>query len=71
MSRPLMLVTALSPHIGYDRASAIAHRAEDEGTSRRDAAWAQGVSASDNDRIVDPKTMVGRPRRDLGLEPGS
>jgi fumarate hydratase class II len=65
-----MLVTALSPHIGYDRASAIAHKANDEGTSLRDAALALGVAAADFDRIVDPKTMVGRPRRDLGLETG-
>ena len=36
-------------------------------TSLRDAALALGVSADDFDRIVDPKTMVGNPRRDLGL----
>jgi fumarate hydratase class II len=69
VSRSLMLVTALSPHIGYDRASAISHKADDEGTSLRDAALALGVSAADFDRIVDPRAMVGRPRRDLGLEP--
>jgi fumarate hydratase class II len=68
VTRSLMLITALSPHIGYDRASAIAHKADDEGTSLRDAALAEGVSAADFDRIVDPKTMVGRPRRDLGLD---
>ncbi len=68
VGRSLMLVTALSPHIGYDKASAIAHKADDEGTSLRDAALALGVSATDFDRIVDPKTMVGDPRRDLGLE---
>jgi fumarate hydratase class II len=65
----LMLVTALSPHIGYDKASAIAHKADDEGSSLRDAALALGVSAADFDRIVDPKTMVGDPHRDLGLDP--
>jgi len=70
VSRSLMLVTALSPHIGYDRASAISHKADDDGTSLRDAALALGVSAADFDRVVDPRTMVGRPRRDLGLEPG-
>ena len=68
VGRSLMLVTALSPHIGYDKASAIAHKADDEGTSLRDAALAVGVSATDFDRIVDPKSMVGHPRRDLGLE---
>jgi fumarate hydratase class II len=35
-----MLVTALSPHIGYDKASAISHKADDEGTSLREAALA-------------------------------
>ncbi len=67
VGRSLMLVTALSPHIGYDRASAIAHKADDEGTTLREAALALGVSAGDFDRIVDPKAMVGSPRRDLGL----
>jgi fumarate hydratase class II len=64
----LMLVTALSPVIGYDKASAISHKADREGTSLRDAALALGVSAADFDRIVQPKTMVGDPRRDLGLK---
>jgi fumarate hydratase class II len=68
VGRSLMLVTALSPHIGYDNASAIAHKADDEGTSLREAALALNVSATDFDRIVDPKTMVGDPRRDLGLQ---
>ncbi len=67
VGRSLMLVTALSPHIGYDKASAIAHRADDEGTSLRDAALALGVSADDFDRIVDPRAMVGDPYRDLRL----
>ncbi|HEY4279784.1 MAG TPA: class II fumarate hydratase [Conexibacter sp.] len=65
----LMLVTALSPHIGYDKASAIAHKADDEGTTLRQAALALGVSEGDFDRFVDPKAMVGDPRRDLGLRP--
>jgi fumarate hydratase class II len=64
----LMLVTALSPHIGYDKASAIAHKTDGEGTTLREAALALGVSAADFDRIVDPTTMVGNPRRDLGLD---
>ena len=63
-----MLVTALSPVIGYDKAPAISHKADDEGTSLREAALTLGVSASDFDWIVQPKTMVGDPRRDLGLE---
>jgi fumarate hydratase class II len=67
VGRSLMLVTALSPHIGYDKASAIAHRADDDGSSLREAALALGVSAADFDHIVDPEAMVGDPRRDLGL----
>jgi fumarate hydratase class II len=68
VGRSLMLVTALSPHIGYDKASAIAHKADDDGSTLREAALALGVSAADFDRIVDPKAMVGNPRRDLGLK---
>jgi fumarate hydratase class II len=63
----LMLVTALSPVIGYDKASAIAHKANDEGTSLRDAAIKSGVSAEEFDKIVVPAHMVGDPHRDLGL----
>jgi fumarate hydratase class II len=66
----LMLVTALSPVIGYDKASAIAHKAENEGTSLREAAIASGVDADEFDRTVDPKTMVGDPRRDLAVSKG-
>jgi fumarate hydratase, class II len=64
----LMLVTALSPVIGYDKASEIAHRALDQNTTLRDAAVNGGfVSAEEFDRVVDPKKMVGNPRRDLRL----
>src|SRR5262249_48169422 len=68
VGQSLMLVTALSPVIGYDKASAISHKADDEGTSLREAALALGVSGADFDRIVQPRTMVGDPRRDLGLK---
>ncbi|AJE43433.1 fumarate hydratase [Streptomyces nodosus] len=61
VDRSLMLVTALSPVIGYDKASAIAHKADDEDTTLREAALASGyISADDFDRIVRPATMVGR-----------
>lgn len=64
----LMLVTALSPVIGYDKASAIAHYALDHSTTLRDAALKTGfVSAEDFDRLVDPQKMVGNARRDLGM----
>jgi len=61
VSRSLMLVTALSPVIGYDKASAIAHKANDEGTSLREAALATGyIDAAEFDRVVNPAAMVGR-----------
>jgi fumarate hydratase class II len=61
LNRSLMLVTALSPVIGYDKASVIAHKANDEGTTLRQAALATGyVSAADFDRIVNPAAMTGQ-----------
>lgn len=64
----LMLVTALSPIIGYDKASAIAHRALDQNTTLREAALSGGfISAEEFDRVVDPKKMVGNPHRNLGI----
>ncbi|WP_433609250.1 class II fumarate hydratase [Prescottella agglutinans] len=58
----LMLVTALSPVIGYDKASAIAHKANDEGTTLREAALATGyIDAAEFDKVVDPRQMVGMP----------
>ncbi|HEX6887562.1 MAG TPA: class II fumarate hydratase [Candidatus Nanopelagicales bacterium] len=62
LERSLMLVTALSPVIGYDRAAEIAHLAAATGGSLREAALALGyVGAEEFDRIVDPGRMVGRP----------
>jgi fumarate hydratase class II len=56
----LMLVTALSPHIGYDRAAEIAKKAHKEGTTLREAALSLGyVSAQDFDRWVRPGDMIG------------
>jgi fumarate hydratase class II len=61
VNRSLMLVTALSPVIGYDKASAIAHKANDEGTTLREAALATGyIDAAEFDRVVNPAAMVGR-----------
>jgi fumarate hydratase, class II len=55
----LMLVTALSPHIGYDRAAEVAKKAHREGTSLREAALSLGyVSAEDFDRWVRPEAMI-------------
>jgi fumarate hydratase class II len=68
VGRSLMLVTALSPVLGYDQASAVAHKANDEGTTLREAALALGVDPAEFDRLVDPDAMVGDPARDLGLD---
>ncbi len=60
VNRSLMLVTALSPVIGYDKASAIAHKALRENTTLRQAAIAEGdVTAEEFDRIVNPANMIG------------
>ena len=59
VNQSLMLVTALSPVIGYDLASKIAHRANDEGTTLRAAALAEGVPAERFDAVCDPRTMIG------------
>ena len=48
--------------IGYDKASAIAHKANDDNTTLRQAALAsEYISEADFDRIVDPEKMVGNP----------
>jgi fumarate hydratase class II len=61
VDRSLMLVTALSPVIGYDKASAIAHKANEEGLTLKEAALALGyIDEQRFDEIVDPRKMVGR-----------
>ncbi len=60
VGRSLMLVTALNPHIGYDKAAFIAKKAHVEGTSLREAAVASGhVTADQFDAWVSPADMVG------------
>lgn len=60
VQRSLMLVTALNPHIGYDKAAAIAKKAHKEGTSLREAAIASGhLTAEQFDQWVRPETMTG------------
>ncbi|MFC5300957.1 class II fumarate hydratase [Azospira restricta] len=60
VERSLMLVTALTPHIGYDKAAEIAHRADREGTTLKEAALALGyVSAAQYDEWVVPAAMTG------------
>jgi len=55
----LMLVTALSPVIGYDKSSKIAHYAMDNDLTLKAAALKLGFVTEDEfDRVVDPKRMV-------------
>jgi fumarate hydratase, class II len=59
VDRSLMLVTALSPVIGYDKASKIAHYAMDNDLTLKEAALKLGyVTEAEFDRVVDPKKMV-------------
>ncbi|MDC8757442.1 class II fumarate hydratase [Janthinobacterium fluminis] len=60
MERSLMLVTALAPHIGYDRAAQIAKRAQQDGTTLKEAALALGfVSAEQFEQWIVPLAMTG------------
>ncbi len=59
MQRSLMLVTALAPHIGYDKATQVAKTAHANGTTLREEAVRLGfVSEADFDRIVQPEKMT-------------
>ncbi len=59
LSRSLMLVTALSPSLGYDKAAEIAHKASEEDLTLKEAALALGyVSAEEFDRLVDPVKLA-------------
>ena len=59
VARSLMLVTALSPVIGYDKAAELAHHARDHDLPLRDAALALGlIEADEFDRLVDPAKMA-------------
>ncbi|MEM7191450.1 MAG: class II fumarate hydratase [Pseudomonadota bacterium] len=59
MERSLMLVTALAPHIGYDKASEIAKTAHKNGTTLKEEAVRLGhVEEDDFDRLVRPEEMV-------------
>lgn len=61
LENSLMLVTALNPHIGYDKAAQIAKKAHKEGTTLKAAALALGhVTAEQFDAWVRPEQMVGK-----------
>lgn len=60
VERSLMLVTALAPLIGYDKASEVAHKAHHDGTTLKEACLALGfLTAEDFDAAVVPARMVG------------
>ena len=60
VQRSVMLVTALTPAIGYDKAAEVAHYALEHDTTLKEAALALGyVTADEYDRLVDPAKMVG------------
>lgn len=61
MRNSLMLVTALNPYIGYDKAAEIAKKAYNEGTSLKEAALSLGyVTAEEFDVWVNPEKMIGK-----------
>ena len=61
----LMLVTALNPHIGYDKASEVAKKAYKENTTLRDAIEKLGyMTADDFDRLVKPEDMINPSKKD-------
>ena len=59
LDRSLMLVTALAPKYGYDKAAKIAKTAHKNGTTLREEALKEGITAADFDAIVRPETMIG------------
>jgi fumarate hydratase class II len=65
IERSVMMVTALSPIIGYDKASAISHYAIDHNLTLKQAALANGVSEELYDRVVDPLALTKGGSADL------
>ncbi|XP_023167784.1 probable fumarate hydratase, mitochondrial [Drosophila hydei] len=59
MNESLMLVTALNPHIGYDKAAAIAKTAHKNGTTLKQEALKAGITEQQFKEWVDPKKMLG------------
>ncbi|POM64065.1 Fumarate hydratase, mitochondrial [Phytophthora palmivora] len=60
MKNSLMLVTALNPHIGYDKASKVAKKAHQDGATLRETVIALGyLTGEEFDRFVRPEEMVG------------
>lgn len=59
MNESLMLVTALNPHIGYDKAAEIAKTAHKNGTTLKEEALKAGIAEKDFDDWVRPEKMIG------------
>ncbi|KAK8779450.1 hypothetical protein V5799_019217 [Amblyomma americanum] len=60
LNESLMLVTALNPHIGYDKAAKIAKTAHKEGSTLKETAIKLGfLTAEEFDKWVQPKDMLG------------
>lgn len=60
LKNSLMLVTALNPHIGYDKSAKVAKKAHTEGTTLREACVSLGfLKGEEFDRIVRPEKMIG------------
>jgi fumarate hydratase class II len=59
LDNSLMLVTALAPKYGYDRAAKIAKTAHKNGTTLREEALKDGIDGADFDTIVRPEKMIG------------
>ena len=70
IDRSVMMVTALSPVIGYDQASVIAHYAIDHNQTLKEAALANGVSEDLFDRVVNPLAMTRPGTADAPPSPG-
>jgi fumarate hydratase class II len=58
IDRSVMMVTALSPVIGYDKAAVISYYAIDHNLTLKQAALAKGVSEELHDRVVDPLALT-------------
>jgi fumarate hydratase class II len=65
IERSVMMVTALSPVIGYDQASVISHYAIDHDLSLKEAALANGVAKELYDPVVDPLALTRGGSADL------
>jgi fumarate hydratase class II len=71
IERSVMMVTALSPIIGYDKASIISHYAIDKDLTLKEAALANGISEELYDRVVDPLALTKGGSTDLATAAGA